>query len=53
MTLLYHDGKEGIAVLVVEVLSPSTERKDRTSKMKLYHACPTIEEYVLINTRFP
>lgn len=39
--------------LVVEVLSPSTERRDRTSKMKLYHACPTIEEYVLINTRFP
>ncbi len=21
--------------------------------MKLYHACPTIEEYVLVNTRFP
>lgn len=39
--------------VVVEVLSPSTERRDRTSKMKLYHACPTIEEYVLVNTRFP
>ncbi|HEU5382346.1 MAG TPA: Uma2 family endonuclease [Ktedonobacteraceae bacterium] len=39
--------------LVFEVLSPGTERKDRTSKMKLYHTCPTIEEYVLVNTRFP
>jgi Uma2 family endonuclease len=39
--------------LVVEVLSPGTERKDRTTKMKLYRACPTIEEYVLVNTRFP
>jgi Uma2 family endonuclease len=39
--------------LVVEVLSPSTERRDRTSKMKLYRAYPTIEEYVLVNTRFP
>ncbi len=39
--------------LVVEVLSPSTERRDRTVKMKLYRDCPTIEEYVLINTRFP
>lgn len=39
--------------LVVEVLSPGTERRDRTSKMKLYRAYPTIEEYVLVNTRFP
>jgi len=39
--------------VVVEVLSPSTERRDRTSKMKLYRACPTIEEYVLVNARFP
>jgi Uma2 family endonuclease len=39
--------------LVVEVLSPGTERRDRTTKMKLYRACPTIEEYILVNTRFP
>ncbi len=38
--------------LVVEVLSPGTERNDRTTKMKLYRACPTIEEYMLVNTRF-
>jgi Uma2 family endonuclease len=39
--------------LVVEVLSPSTERRDRTTKMKTYRACPTVEEYMLVNTRFP
>ena len=39
--------------VVVEVLSPGTERRDRTSKMKLYRAYPTIEEYILVNTRFP
>ncbi len=39
--------------LVVEVLSPSTERRDKTTKMKLYRACPTIEEYMLVSTRFP
>jgi Uma2 family endonuclease len=39
--------------LVVEVLSPSTERRDRTSKMKMYRAYPSIEEYMLVNTRFP
>ncbi|HVU71029.1 MAG TPA: Uma2 family endonuclease, partial [Ktedonobacteraceae bacterium] len=39
--------------LVVEVLSPGTERRDRTAKMKMYRAYPTIEEYMLVSTRFP
>jgi Uma2 family endonuclease len=37
--------------LVVEVLSPSTELTDRTWKLKNYRAHPTIEEYVLIDSR--
>jgi Uma2 family endonuclease len=36
--------------LVVEVLSPSTENFDRSKKFRTYQACPSIEEYVLINT---
>jgi Uma2 family endonuclease len=38
--------------LVVGVLSESTEGKDRIKKAHLYHACPTIQEYVLIATRY-
>jgi Uma2 family endonuclease len=37
--------------LVVEVLSPSTELTDRTWKLKNYRAHPTIEEYVLVDSR--
>ena len=38
--------------VVIEVLSDSTEREDRTDKFALYRACPTVEEYVLIATRY-
>jgi Uma2 family endonuclease len=37
--------------LVVEVLSPSTEMTDRTWKLKNYRAHPTIEEYVLADSK--
>ena len=37
--------------LVVEVLSPSTEAYDRGQKFIYYRTCPTIEEYVLIDTK--
>ncbi len=37
--------------LVVEVLSPSTELKDRTWKLQNYTAHPTIEEYMLVSAR--
>ena len=37
--------------LVVEVLSPSTEVRDRRVKWKFYQACPSIQEYVLVNTQ--
>lgn len=37
--------------LVVEVLSPGTEARDRGIKLQAYLACPSIEEYVLVNYR--
>jgi Uma2 family endonuclease len=38
-------------LLVVEVLSPSTELKDRTWKLQNYTAHPTIEEYLLVSSQ--
>jgi Uma2 family endonuclease len=38
--------------VVIEVLSDSTEGKDRIRKANLYRACPTIQEYVLIATKY-
>jgi len=37
--------------LIVEVLSPSTELKDRGKKLNWYQAQPSVQEYVLINYR--
>ncbi len=37
--------------LVVEVLSPTTELTDRTWKLQNYRVHPTIEEYVLADSR--
>ncbi len=37
--------------LVVEVLSPSTEVRDRGRKLQCYLACPSIEEYLLVDAR--
>ncbi len=38
---------------VAEVLSPSTQRIDRTEKLMNYQACPTIAEIVLVNQFAP
>jgi Uma2 family endonuclease len=38
--------------VAVEVLVDSTEWEDRTEKFALYRACPTVEEYVLIATKY-
>ncbi|MDQ2830514.1 MAG: Uma2 family endonuclease [Chloroflexota bacterium] len=38
--------------LVIEVLSPGTERADRGRKLRDYQTCPTIEEYVLVSTEY-
>jgi Uma2 family endonuclease len=35
-------------VLIVEVLSPSTERIDRYEKLLAYRQVPSLQEYVLI-----
>src|SRR5260370_16100937 len=39
--------------LVVEVLSPGTEARDRLVKFKVYQNCPTIQEIVLVNQFAP
>lgn len=39
--------------VVVEVLSPSTEGRDRGIKFKAYQHCPTIQEIVLVNQYLP
>jgi Uma2 family endonuclease len=36
-------------LIVVEVLSPSTERYDRTEKFARYMRCPTLEVYFLVS----
>jgi Uma2 family endonuclease len=38
--------------VLLEVLSDSTEREDRLTKARLYRACPTVEEYAFIATRY-
>jgi Uma2 family endonuclease len=38
--------------VIVEVLSDSTEGKDRIRKANLYHVCPSIQEYMLIATKY-
>ncbi len=35
--------------LVVEVLSPSTERADRHEKLAAYKNCPSVQEYALVS----
>ena len=37
---------------IVEVLSPSTEDYDRGEKFGYYRACPHVQEYVLIATKY-
>lgn len=39
--------------VIIEVLSPSTEGYDRGEKFAYYRKCSTIQEYVLINARYP
>lgn len=39
--------------VVVEVLSPGTEKKDRTEKFDRYRACQSIQEIVLARTTQP
>lgn len=49
--IYYKDRKDIITnpLLIVEVLSPSTEVYDRTDKFGLYRTLPSFQEYVLIH----
>jgi Uma2 family endonuclease len=38
--------------VIVEVLSDSTEAYDRGRKFILYRSCPTLQEYVIVATRY-
>jgi Uma2 family endonuclease len=38
--------------VIVEVLSDSTEAYDRGRKFGLYRACPTVQEYILVATKY-
>lgn len=38
--------------LIVEVLSDSTEAYDRGTKFSYYRACPHVQEYVLVATKY-
>lgn len=40
-------------LIIVEVLSPSTEKRDREVKFALYQLCPTLEVYVLASQYEP
>lgn len=49
---IYYQGRKDIItnpLLIVEVLSPSTEAHDRTDKFGLYRTLPSFQEYVLIH----
>ncbi len=39
-------------IVVVEVLSPATERRDRGAKFKAYKALPSVQEYMLIGSEY-
>ena len=47
----FEDGHKDVLLnplLIVEVLSPSTEAYDRGKKFRHYQTCPSLREYVLI-----
>ena len=47
-----HDRRDVITnpLLIVEVLSPSTQAYDRRGKFELYKLLPSFQEYVLVDT---
>lgn len=38
--------------VIVEVLSDSTEAYDRGKKFSYYRSCPTVQEYIIVATRY-
>lgn len=47
-----HEAEDAIRYprLVIEVLSPSTEAVDRIKKFAYYRECPSIQEYVMVDS---
>ena len=39
-------------LVVIEVLSPATEKRDRGAKFKAYKALPSVQEYMLISSEY-
>jgi len=39
-------------VVVIEVLSPATEKRDRDVKLELYKKLPSVQEYVLVGSTY-
>ena len=39
-------------IVIIEILSPSTEKRDRDVKFKVYKSLPTVQEYVLIGSEY-
>src|SRR5260370_36724340 len=39
-------------VVIIEVLSPATEKRDRTAKFKAYKALSSVQEYMLIGSEY-
>lgn len=39
-------------VVVIEVLSPTTEKRDRGARFKAYKALPSLQEYLLIGSEY-
>ena len=53
---IYYKGRTDIItnpLLVVEILSPGTQKKDRTAKFDDYRTLPTLQEYVLVDQDQP
>ena len=38
--------------LVIEVLSPTTEKRDRSAKFKTYKSLPSVQEYLLVGSEY-
>ncbi len=39
-------------IVVIEILSPATEKRDRGAKFKVYKTLPTVQEYVLVGSEY-
>jgi len=37
-------------IVLIEILSPNTEKRDRGAKLKTYQALPSVQEYMLIGS---